>query len=197
MQSQREPDPTGGTLTDARATGLPPPAHRAAIARLDIRHVMHNEKGARQWLNHATETVTLQAGEQHLCTTGAHEDPPKPTCATLPFRFPPRTPDSDSPLGTARHIAALGTFFDVLFVIIGLWMASDQLLEGAIAATPTSIANIYFGPEGSTFRTRIGTGLTGTSTTSRLPAALIVAQERLILQNACAAHGIPCVIPLQ
>ena len=178
MQSQRGPEPT-------------------AIVRVDIRHILTNEEGARQWLTAVIDKVTLQAGEQHLCSTGGHEDPPKPTCATLPFRFTPRTPDSDSPLGTARHIAALGTFFDVLFVIIGLWMASDQLLEGAIAATPTSIADIYFGPEGSTFRTRIGTGLTGTPTTSRLPAAVIVAQERLILQGACAAHGIPCVIPLQ
>ena len=182
------------TVTTMQSRTGPDPA---LIARVDIRHILSNEQGARQWLGTVIGMVTLQGGEQHLCSTGGHDDPPKPTCATLPFRFG-GTADAPNPvLGTARHIAALGTFFDVIFVIIGLWMASDQLLEGAIAATPTSIANIYFGPEGSTFRTRIGRGLTGTSTTSRLPAAFIVAQERLILQNACAAHGIPCVIPLQ
>lgn len=164
------------------------------VARVDAR-LLFNEDASREWIKTVIQCGNFRRSEQHLCTGDTKGDPSKPACMTMPVRFGSGERDGTQTLCRSfRCTAELGSAVDVYFVVIGLWMASEDLLAGAIAATPTLVAGEYFGSGGERFRDRVGDGLLGHGETSRVPAAVIVATEWQALERACAAHGVPPVI---
>lgn len=98
-------------------------------------------------------------------------------------------------VATVGAIGRTGTRFDVWHIVIGLLMASPSLLSCVMGATPPALRRHYFGDDGATFRRRVGDHLLGSSQSPRHPGAVIVAAERLALEDACRCAGLGCHPP--
>jgi len=125
----------------------------------------------------------------HSGDTGKRACSPPPECASCGLW--PR----GGLVATVGAIGRTGTRFDVWHIVIGLLMASPSLLSSVMDATPPALRRHYFGDDGATFRRRVGDHLLGSSQSPRHPGAVIVAAERLALEDACRCAGLGCHPP--
>ena len=139
-------------------------------------------------------------GQPGLCTHGPGHSGHSGGSGTRACSPPPECASSGLwPRGgvaaTVGAIGRTGTRFDVWHIVIGLLMASPSLLSSVMDATPPALRRHYFGDDGATFRRRVGDHLLGSSQSPRLPGAVIVAAERLVLEDACRCAGLGCHPP--
>ena len=149
---------------------------------------------------HSAGSLEHSGGSPGLCTRGPGHSGhsggsgkraclPPPECASCELW--PR----GGLAATVGAIGRTGTLFDVWHIVIGLLMASPPLLSSVMDATPPALRRHYFGDDGATFRRRVGDHLLGSSQSPRHPGAVIVAAERLALEDACRCAGLGCHPP--